>query len=78
MAVIGYNKFFYESGAALAFTLDYRRIGEQTGRMAVDILSGMECKRELPTFHTWINERVIQKLGMEPPKQYRPPLEAGP
>jgi putative tryptophan/tyrosine transport system substrate-binding protein len=78
VAVIGYNKFFYESGAALAFPLDYREIGEQTGRMARKILSGERCEKELPEFHAWINERVIRKLGIEPVKKYQPPLEAGP
>ena len=78
VAVIGYNKFFYESGAALAFPLDYREIGKQTGRMAVKILSGEKCEKELPGFHAWINERVIQKLGIELLKKYQLPLETGP
>jgi putative ABC transport system substrate-binding protein len=29
--VIGYNRFFYESGAVLSFIFDYREIGSQSG-----------------------------------------------
>ena len=77
-AVVGYNKFFYESGAALAFLLDYQEIGKQTGRIAARILSGEGCTKEPPIFHAWVNERVLQKLGIELLKEYPPPLETGP
>lgn len=78
VAVIGYNRFFYESGAALAFVLDYREIGRQTGRAAMRMLSGEACKEEPPLFHAWINKRVIQKLGIELIEEYQPPLRIGP
>lgn len=78
VTVIGYNHFFYESGAALAFILDYREIGRQTGRAAMRMLSGEVCKKELPLFHAWVNRRVIQKLGIELIEEYQPPLKVGP
>ena len=78
VAVIGYNRFFYESGAALAFVLDYREIGRQTGMLAIKMLSGEGCKEEAPIFHAWVNRRVIQKLGIEFLREYKPPLRIGP
>jgi putative ABC transport system substrate-binding protein len=31
--VVGYNSFFYSSGAALVFSIDYTRVGEQTASL---------------------------------------------
>ena len=76
--VIGYNRFFYESGAALAFILNYKEIGRQTSRAATRMLSGEACKNEPPIFHAWVNTRVIQKLGIGRIQEYNTPLEAGP
>jgi putative tryptophan/tyrosine transport system substrate-binding protein len=76
--VIGYNRFFYESGAALAFVFDYEELGRQTGRMAANMLKGKTCEREAPVFHVWLNLRVIDKLGINVPEKNAPPIEAGP
>ena len=76
--VIGYNRFFYESGAALAFVFDYEEIGRQTGRLAVNMLNGKACGREVPVFHVWLNLRVIDKLGISVPEEKSLPMEAGP
>lgn len=76
--VIGYNRFFYESGAALAFILDYKEIGEQTSRAAIRMLSNEACKNEPPLFRVWVNNRVIKKLGKEGIKEYQSPLKVGP
>ena len=76
--VIGYNRFFYESGAALAFVFDYEEIGRQTGRLAVDMLSGKACEKETPVFHVWLNLRVIDKLGINVPEEKSPSIEVGP
>lgn len=76
--VIGYNRFFYESGAALAFVFDYAEIGRQTGRMAVRVLNGDACEKALPVFQVWRNLRVINKLGISLPENSTPPIKAGP
>ena len=76
--VIGYNRFFYESGAALAFVFDYEEIGRQTGRLAVNILSGRACETGTPVFHVWLNLRVIDKLGINVPEEKSPSIEVGP
>jgi putative tryptophan/tyrosine transport system substrate-binding protein len=76
--VIGYNRFFYESGAALAFVFDYEELGRQTGRLAASLLAGKTCERETPVFRGWLNLRVIDKLGIVPPEKRAPFIEVGP
>jgi putative ABC transport system substrate-binding protein len=75
---IGYNRFFYESGAALAFIFDYIELGRQTGRLAIKHLSGKPCETEEPLFRAWINERVLKHLGHHLGTPLSPPLEVGP
>ena len=76
--VIGYNRFFYESGAAVAFVFDYEELGRQTGRLAANVLMGKACEKESPAFHVWLNLRVIDKLGIDVPEKRSPSIEAGP
>ena len=76
--VIGYNRFFYESGATLAFVFDYEELGRQTGRLAANMLMGKACEKENPVFHVWLNLRVIDKLGMTVPEKKSPSIEVGP
>lgn len=76
--VIGYNRFFYEAGAALAFVFDYRELGQQCAQMALNILSGNRCQETPPLFHAWINRGVVEKLGIRPSEVYQPPLRLGP
>ncbi len=76
--VIGYNRFFYESGAALAFVFDYEELGRQTGRLAANVLMGKTCEKETPVFRGWLNLRVIDKLGMTVPEKKSQYIEVGP
>lgn len=65
-AVYGYNRFFYKSGAALCFILDYRQIGRQTAELVLEILKGQNCRKQTPVFTTWYNPRILNLLGIEP------------
>ncbi len=76
--VIGYNRFFYESGAALAFIFDYSEIGRQCAKEALKLLSEREVKKSEPVFNVWVNERVMNRLGMETGSKYHPPVGFGP
>ncbi len=76
--VIGYNRFFYDSGAALAFVFDYEELGKQCGEKALRLISGERCEAEDPFFHVWINTRVMKKLGMRIAEDYTLPIEVGP
>jgi putative ABC transport system substrate-binding protein len=67
--VIGYNRFFYESGAAMVFLLDYRNIGRQTGTMVLRKLNGHGCGRPSPFFEVHLNSRVMKKIGLASPAQ---------
>ncbi len=62
--VIGFNRFFYESGAALCYILDYGEIGKQTGRLLMDLLGGESCGKEPPFFKVWYNHKVLNRLGL--------------
>ena len=78
--VIGYNRFFYESGAALAFVFDYEELGKQCAIKALSLLSGEMCGKTgpCPCFHAWINTRVMKKLGIKIVENYMSPIEVGP
>lgn len=78
VAVIGYNRFFYESGAMIAFVLDYRQIGIKTAELIRNIISGEPCRQGDPKFYTWINENVKNKLGIKTLKDDVLGIEAGP
>jgi putative tryptophan/tyrosine transport system substrate-binding protein len=76
--VIGYNRFFYETGAALAFVFDYKELGQQCAQKALRILSGEDCPDTPPLFHVWINEGVAKKLGLRHSDKYLSPIRLGP
>jgi putative tryptophan/tyrosine transport system substrate-binding protein len=63
--VIGYNRFFYDSGAAVAFTFNFEQIGRQTAAVAVNQLKGLYCEKMVPSYDVLINHRVLQSLGLE-------------
>ncbi len=63
--VVGYNQFFYDSGASLAFIIDYAKIGGQVADQVEAILSGRPCKgQEPPLFQTQMNSEVWQALQL--------------
>jgi len=76
--VVGYNRFFYESGAALAFVFNYKELGQQCAQKALKILSGEDCHDTPPLFHVWVNEGVAEKLGLKPTDKYPLPVRSGP
>ena len=76
--VIGYNRFFYESGAAFSFVFDYIELGKQTAKLAIDMLSGKACQKNNPVFHAWLNPRVISRLGIEVPEKRPTTVKEGP
>ncbi len=76
--VIGYNRFFYDSGAALAFIMDYQELGRQAGGLGREMLAGGTCRTTPPVFHAWLNPKVLARLGLQLPEAPLPPLEIGP
>ena len=78
MPIIGYNRFFYESGAAMAFVFNYVELGRQCAEEALRVLSGQGCRSGAPVFQVWVNGRVIRRLDLEQLDNYLPPVKLGP
>jgi len=62
IAVVGYNHFFMEIGAVLAFNIDYERVGILGAELARDVLSGSECRLNPPPFEIEWSEKVWKKI----------------
>jgi putative ABC transport system substrate-binding protein len=62
--VVGYNRFFLDSGAALAFLIDYNRVGEQVADQVEAVLSGEICDVAAPIFTIQRNPQVWRSLGL--------------
>ncbi len=76
--VVGYNRFFYDSGAAAAFVFDYADLGRQAAGLAMDMLRGRARGKVSPMFHVWLNASVFQKTGIPLPEPVELPLKVGP
>lgn len=76
--VIGYNRFFHESGAAMSFILSYEGIGIQSAQQVRSLISGEPCRRMDPLFDTWINSRVAETLGLDIVEDKRFKVTIGP
>ena len=75
---IGYNRFFYESGALMAFVFNYQELGKQAAQKVLTALSGRVCSDSTPLFQAWINKRVAGKLEIKTPETILPPFVFGP
>jgi hypothetical protein len=62
IAVVGYNHFFVEIGAVLAFNIDYEKVGILGGKLARDILSGSQCGLSTPPFEIEWNEKAWKTI----------------
>lgn len=67
--VVGYNQFFLESGAALAFVIDYHQIGRQVAHQVETVLAGQKCQFAAPAFELKRNPQVWQALDLSPDKE---------
>jgi len=77
--VVGYNQFFYESGAAMSFVFDYGALGRQAGELAGEVATQhAPCENQAPVFEVWLNRGVIEKLGMKIPNTLTLPMKMGP
>lgn len=78
LPTIGYNRFFYDSGAAFAFVLDYGELGRQAAGLVVRAAGKQAISVEAPAFQVWLNGPALHKLGISPPSALTPPLRMGP
>ncbi len=63
IAPVGYNHFFIEAGAVMAFTIDYEKVGIVGARISEQILSGDECTLAPPPFSVEWNSRAWEFLS---------------
>lgn len=76
--VIGFNRFFYESGAALSFVFNYKELGRQCAQEVIRVLAGNEWQKIDPTFQLWVNAKVMRNIGIHLPEKYPSPIRLGP
>jgi putative ABC transport system substrate-binding protein len=76
--VVGYNQFFYDSGAAMAFVFDYKDLGRQTAGVVSDVLRLKAFESRVPVFKVWLNKKVLEKLNITASQTIQPPLMVGP
>lgn len=58
VASVGYNSFFFRSGAVLSFNLDYRRIGAMAAGLIRESQGGGACRLLAPPFEVAWNEKA--------------------
>ncbi|MCJ7602511.1 MAG: hypothetical protein MUO63_13560 [Desulfobulbaceae bacterium] len=65
IAVVGYNRFFLETGAVMTFNVDYEKVGMAGAEQADKILSGADCLLRPPPYDIGWNQKswdFINKL----------------
>lgn len=67
--VVGYNRFFYDSGAAMAFVLNFEQIGYKTADLVMVRLHDLPCGQFIPSYEVLVNSRVMRRLGLKIPEQ---------
>ncbi|MEA2059172.1 MAG: ABC transporter substrate binding protein [Thermodesulfobacteriota bacterium] len=63
--VIGYNRFFHKSGAALSFVLDYQGIGRQAAENVKAVMNNQKCRFTRPAHGMVLNKKVVDLLGIK-------------
>ena len=58
IAVVGYNHFFMEIGAVLAFKIDYKGVGALGAKLAGKVVSGSSCRLHSPPFEVEWNQKA--------------------
>ncbi len=72
VAVIGYNRYFIESGAACALVRKYQTMGKQAAEMALSMLYEDVCEPTIPAYEVLINPRVLETIGLSYPASQGP------
>jgi putative ABC transport system substrate-binding protein len=62
---VGYNRFFNESGAALSFVVDYRRVGERMAALVRAVIRGQPCESSGPSFKAVLHRGVVRTIGLK-------------
>ena len=76
-AVAGYNHFFYETGALLSFTIDYRKVGMEGAKLLQDFSREQSCSLVPPPVEIEWNKKVFEILRERDPAKW-PKIPGGP
>jgi len=64
IATFGFNRFFFDSGAALSFIINYREIGRRTATLVRNVINNLQCTSSGPPFTALLNQKAITSLGI--------------
>ncbi len=70
IAVVGYNHFFFETGAVMAFTIDYKNVGIEGAKLLAKFLQGEKCRLLPPPVKVEWNTKVFQFLREKHPERW--------
>ncbi len=69
VGVVGYNRFFYDTGALLSFIIDYQKVGEKATHLLNQVISGKPCDVLMPPVEIKWNKQALKILrGSNPEK----------
>jgi len=77
-ALVGYNQFFLESGAAMAFVIDYKELGRSAARLAGTLVREDFCWSSMPPARLKLNTRALEHLGWRTSQPLSPYVELEP
>ena len=71
VAVCGFNRFFYETGALLSFIIDYEEVGRQAARLVAKLVREHICIFTPPKVKLLWNERALKILTKSDPEKWK-------
>ncbi len=71
VAVCGFNRFFYESGALLSFIIDYEEVGRQAAHLLEKLVKEHLCIFTPPKVHLLWNQHAFKILVKTRPDKWK-------
>ncbi len=71
VAVCGFNRFFYETGALLSFIIDYEEVGRQAARLVEKLVREHICIFTPPKVKLLWNKRALNILLKSQPEKWK-------
>jgi putative ABC transport system substrate-binding protein len=75
VALLGFNRFFLQSGAAMAFVIDYMEVGRRAAQTAQSFSARGLCWPRSLALQFQLNEKVLGHLGWAIPNPLPPDVE---
>jgi len=71
VAVCGFNRFFYETGALLSFIIDYEKVGKQAARLVEKLVREHICIFTPPKVKLLWNKKALNILLKSRPEKWK-------